>query len=36
MDEINWGKIHSLDGSKHIGFQELCVQLARAGSPEGC
>ena len=35
MDEINWDKIRSLDGSKHIGFQELCVQLARAESPEG-
>ena len=31
---LNWNGIRALNGSQHTGFEELCVQLARAESSE--
>lgn len=33
---IDWKAIRSLNGAQYKGFEELCVQLARASVPENC
>lgn len=33
--DINWINIRPIDGSQHLGFEELCSQLARHETPEG-
>ena len=35
MNNIDWENIRPIRGSQQTGFEELCAQLARAGSPEG-
>ena len=34
MENFDWNRIRALGGSQAHGFEELCAQLARAGSPQ--
>ena len=34
MDDIDWLSIRPWNGTQHGGFEELCIQLARAETPE--
>ena len=33
--DLTWSRIRSLRGTRQAGFEELCVQLARAETPDG-
>ena len=34
MDDIDWQSIRPWNGTQHGGFEELCIQLARAETPK--